>query len=821
MKIFTHRGLQRIARLLVLAQILLLAVAFGTVTSSAEGKTVIPYSDATVRIDGRLDPIWDSVEWSSKYSVTYSFNSVDSVPNGGATYSDASEDTPTVHHKAFWSMTSSGVRYLYILLEVEDSTLHTEACEADANLHPTTNGSKDSSPKVHEADRFLLAISEVELTAGGTKSIAYKTGSEANGKNVRLTDEIPRNANGLVTSGDWFQAQIIRNDENGYLAECRYTFAATSETALTYFNMNLRVTDGGMVPEYCSDDACRTAHSQESVDPVRYSWFRGEACRGLEGNLWYDRVGLIELGSTENAIITESSVAVDVSGRQIILDGTGVRAEGWAILPYTYLDCLRGAPADSEVISTLTEGQSKLFVSYNASKLYLLFESTRSNTKSLNLQLGFAGATAGAEGKGLFLSIALPTDAASTAPAMTLQYGDGAAYAAGDAFYDGTKACVARNASRTTAEIEIPFPATQIEAAMNGDTSFTLGACEQVGTQYLTTTEGWNANVGTITVVLPWNLAGLKQSVAMWIEGTKATVDYPTLQGIRLSVLGDDTLTGEGIEPEFRWTSMLASKYGWEYYEKVSAGAGIVAAKGEKVRALSDIIRSVTNNDPHVVLVTGGWIDYTENVPLGMVGDESKDTFAGAIYNMIAALRRKFTGNTCIVFVAPYSFPASVPDNPNTASDYAAVMAAVCEDCGAYCFRTDLVEVSGVNVSDAEFRVSNCISADDAIHLNLAGMQKLMPKIEAFLDGSLRDWSVHSGEILDAWADRMGYGEEEEYVTGDKTVTTEPAGPRETTPAAPGKSGGCKSAFGAAGAICLLLTASLGTTLCVRRREQK
>ena len=179
----TRRNFSRIVALaLVLAQVALLMLAIPMTVSADESTNIqIPYTEVDLVVDGKEDIVWSGIEWSENFGKTENFDVITAAYEASI--------FPQIRYKAFWSEDENG-KYLHMLVDVEDTTKHSEACETAETTcaHHTCNDDRGVSPCDREADRVLLLVSE-DLAANGE---LYYIGAE-----------------GMITTQEWLKFSVL------------------------------------------------------------------------------------------------------------------------------------------------------------------------------------------------------------------------------------------------------------------------------------------------------------------------------------------------------------------------------------------------------------------------------------------------------------------------------------------------------------------------------------------------------------------------------------------------------------------------------------
>ena len=276
---------------------------------------------------------------------------------------------------------------------------------------------------------------------------------------------------------------------------------------------------------------------------------------------------------------------------------------------------------------------------------------------------------------------------------------------------------------------------------------------------------------------------------------------------------------GGNLADYYKWTSIIDEVYNWnikDYNE-----AGVMTSTFDKIQQypLCRNYRNMSANNPNVVIVSGGLNDYLNGVPIGTVTDTDTNTYMGALNALITGLRTKYR-DACLVFTTVYNFEGSIEGSTLTSEDYANAMKAVCEARDVYCFFAYDTEVSGIDMTDADFRAEYCQAADDTVNLNLEGQKLLLAGYEKFISESLTHWAANKDDILARFDESQkkdeptNGGNTDNGNTDNKPAETDPA-PAPTEPAKKG----CKGVIGVGSALAVLAIVSCAGAVCFKKHD--
>lgn len=531
---------------------------------------------------------------------------------------------------------------------------------------------------------------------------------------------------------------------------------------------------------------------------------------------------LILSGTGDNSAfkaLVESAKVADVAGKTVALDGALNADEGWADLPFALLDTTVSATP-----AKVTDKVSNVRVSADEHNIYIGFETYNLTSTDAYFQVAFGkdseGNFYGAGSKNNFVTVHVELDDTAT-PIGGISYSDSAAYAAGDALYDGTKAAVAKTADKIVAEVKIPIPAALIDQRVYNNLVFAVGVKESFaeanGVTGYTPSEGWDAAKALISITLPMIENTDEATLPSWIAASKAETNNTSLEGITVNAIGDDYLTGGSIGGDYVWSALLATKYNWVYSNAAKNGTSIAKIADSDERPISQTYRAATNNDPDIVIISGGHEDLRAGVPIGDINSTDISTFMGALNVLFDGMRTKYPD---AMFV--YTTTWNVPSSEYLA--YAQAAEQVCEAQGVYCFKAYDPAVSGVDMAKADFVSQYVMSDADYDCLKLSGMKLVMPAYEKFIADSLADWAVNKDAILAA---RPTLDDGKDTDDGDNGNNS---GAEDTTPSTQTPSAdttvsddkkGCGSYVGASALVLLATTVAAGTAFGKKTKKKE
>ncbi len=200
-------------------------------------------------------------------------------------------------------------------------------------------------------------------------------------------------------------------------------------------------------------------------------------------------------------------------------------------------------------------------------------------------------------------------------------------------------------------------------------------------------------------------------------------LDYNLLRGITFYAFGDSYIQGHTLGAQNTWSALLAKEYDMTYGNYGLNGSAVSTISYGRAPMIERYTQIPKGGD--IIMVVGGRNDYNNSVTLGKVDDTDSSTFAGALNELITNLKREHP-NSLILFGTPWY----VNENLKKYSD---MMLAVCAKQDVPCFNAADQTLSGVYMTDAQWRKTYCMSESDTDHLNAAGMRLVLEKYEKFI----------------------------------------------------------------------------------------
>lgn len=229
-----------------------------------------------------------------------------------------------------------------------------------------------------------------------------------------------------------------------------------------------------------------------------------------------------------------------------------------------------------------------------------------------------------------------------------------------------------------------------------------------------------------------------EEELAMYIEGERERAFYSELKGKTFSVIGDSYLAGNGLDKNLVWTSLLAAKYGMEY-NNYGVNGSTISNYVTTNNPMVDRYTSIKNNNPDIIIIEGGRNDYNKSVPIGEDGSLDTTTMKGASRYLITKLREKYPDALIVCFTV-WEVGGKANSEGNMCSDYGRALIDVCKDMNVPYINAMDQELTGVYMTDPEFREQYCMKPTDISHLNADGMKLVLPKFEELIANFYKEY---------------------------------------------------------------------------------
>lgn len=209
--------------------------------------------------------------------------------------------------------------------------------------------------------------------------------------------------------------------------------------------------------------------------------------------------------------------------------------------------------------------------------------------------------------------------------------------------------------------------------------------------------------------------------------------------GKEMTIIGDSYFAGNGIDKNFVWPKLFADLYGMTFYNQGINGSAISDSSGDnKYNPMVNRWNKMQGSEnTALVLFEGGRNDYNQKTPIGELGDTTTKTFYGAIDTVMKGLLQKFP-NALIVCLNPWQlerYPSYNNANSagHTSNDYAAAFRNYVASLGndrVVMLDTNNTGTVPVFIQDASFRRAYAQTPADGSHMNIKGMNFILPFFE-------------------------------------------------------------------------------------------
>ena len=216
-----------------------------------------------------------------------------------------------------------------------------------------------------------------------------------------------------------------------------------------------------------------------------------------------------------------------------------------------------------------------------------------------------------------------------------------------------------------------------------------------------------------------------------WLEGNRKTTYYKELEGLTLNIMGDSYFAGHNNVDKYQvWPGILAQKYGMSFVNHGINGSTVTTVNAAKNPMVERYV-NLPDNDPDIIIIEGGRNDWSNKSLMGSNTSQNPLEFKGALNIIIDGLQKKYP-DALIIGVTAWYNGESKNVYGYRVSDYAKAMIDICALQGIPCFDATNQEKTGVYITDGKFQKEYGI-VGDVSHLNLKGMQKVMPVFEKFI----------------------------------------------------------------------------------------
>ncbi len=290
---------------------------------------------------------------------------------------------------------------------------------------------------------------------------------------------------------------------------------------------------------------------------------------------------------------------------------------------------------------------------------------------------------------------------------------------------------------------------------------------------------------------------------AEWLVG-QAESYYNILEGLTFYAIGDSYFGGSKIGQHRTWVNLLGNKYDMNYINFGYGGNTVAHFSGISANSPSMADRyGAMPNGGDIYIIEGGRNDRGKGVPFGTNTDLKNTTFKGALNIMIKGIKKN-NPDALIILVTAWSYKGK--ENPSN-NDYADAMKELVEyhnDKSIICLYAADAKWTGIEMSNASVRKLYCIAANDVSHLNVDGMNMVLPKFEKWI---AEEYAKFKGIEL---TDRKSAARFNADLLNAIETTEAP------TDTAPAEEKGCGSTVAAVPTVVVCL---IGTAFVIKKKE--
>lgn len=216
-----------------------------------------------------------------------------------------------------------------------------------------------------------------------------------------------------------------------------------------------------------------------------------------------------------------------------------------------------------------------------------------------------------------------------------------------------------------------------------------------------------------------------------WIKNDKERAYFDILRGKTFTVIGDSYLAGNGLNKKLVWSSLLAQKYNMTY-KNFGVNGSTMSNYVTTNNPMVERYESVISTSPDIIILEGGRNDFNQAVPIGEDGSIDTTTMKGAARYLITQLREKCP-NALIIGLTVWEVGGNPNLEGNYCSDYGRAFIDVCKDMGVPYINAMDQSLTGVYMTDPDFRLEYCMKPGDISHLNEKGMKLVLPVFEKLI----------------------------------------------------------------------------------------
>lgn len=219
--------------------------------------------------------------------------------------------------------------------------------------------------------------------------------------------------------------------------------------------------------------------------------------------------------------------------------------------------------------------------------------------------------------------------------------------------------------------------------------------------------------------------------------------------GKEMTIIGDSYFAGNGIDKQSVWPKLFADLYGMTFYNQGVNGSSVSDYDTSKNPMVNRWNQMQGSENTALVLFEGGRNDYNAKAPIGTLGDTDTKTFYGALDTVMKGLLQKFP-NALIVCLNPWDLTRNPSYNAvnsagHTCNDYAKAFCnyvASLDNDRVVMLNTNSTDVVPVFIQDASFRLAYAQADWDSSHMNIKGMNYMLPFFEKRLAEFMSEYTA-------------------------------------------------------------------------------
>ncbi len=299
-------------------------------------------------------------------------------------------------------------------------------------------------------------------------------------------------------------------------------------------------------------------------------------------------------------------------------------------------------------------------------------------------------------------------------------------------------------------------------------------------------------------------------AAAQWLVAQSDNY-YNILEGLKVYAIGDSYFGGSDLGQHQTWVNLMGYKYNMNFINYGLGGNTVAYYPGISSSSPEMAERyTMMPDDGDIYIVEGGRNDRSKGVPIGVDTSTHQATFKGALNIIIQGIRQK-NPDALIILVTAWSYKTETPSN-NDYADAMKELAAYYNDKHIICLYAADEEWTGIDMSDPACRTKYCLASNDVSHLNVDGMNMVLPKFEKWI---AEQYASFKGlEMTDtSTLEKLDLTALEESTGGDE-VSTDGGNATGDAVTEPTEETGCGSAALGALTVVVILGAAL-----IKRKE--